>query len=72
MLTKRLALVTSMILFSAIAGQASARPAHSMTHHSTHAVASPENMQDPEFEFDVASPPQTVVHHYTGGPKYND
>jgi hypothetical protein len=75
MLTKSLALVASVILLSATAGQASARPAHSMTQHSTHEVAWPENMQDPEFGFfgfDAGWPPQADVHHYTGGPKYND
>ncbi len=75
MLTKRLALVTSMILFTAIAGQASARPEHSGRQHSSNAVTSMSNIQEPEFVTDVGTPAQAVegnAHHYTGGPKSND
>ena len=71
MLTKHLALVTSMVLFTALAGQASARPAHSMTQHATHAMMSQGNVQDPEFMPDAGTSPHDM-HHYTGGPKSND
>src|ERR1700754_2012370 len=43
---KRITLVTSMILFTAITGQAYARPQHFGTQHSTHAMASQANTQD--------------------------
>jgi hypothetical protein len=75
MFTKRLALVASMILFTAMAGQASARSEHSGRQHSTDAVTSSSNIQDPEFVSGTGTPPQSVegiVHRYTGGPKYND
>jgi hypothetical protein len=73
MLTKPLTLVASMILFTAIAGQASARPQHSGTEHSVHAVTFPDNVQAPEFMPDTGTPsPQIAVHRYTGGPKSND
>jgi len=74
MLTKRLAIVASMILFTAIAGQASARPEHSGGQHSTNAVTS-SNIQEPEFVSGAGTPSQSVggiVHRYTGGPKFND
>jgi hypothetical protein len=75
MLTKRLAIVASMILFTAIAGQASARPEHSGRQHSTNAVTFSNNIQDPEFGPGAGTPPRSVegnVHRYTGGPKFND
>ena len=75
MLTKRLAIVASMILFTAIAGQASARPEHSGRLHSTDAVTFSSNIPGPEFVLGTGTPPQSVegiVHRYTGGPKFND
>jgi len=74
MLTKRLGIVASMILFTAIAGQASARPEHSGMQHSTNAVTS-SNIQEPELVSGAGTPSQSVegiVHRYTGGPKFND
>ena len=75
MLTKRLAIVASMILFTAMAGQASARPEHSGGQHSTNALTFSGNVQEPEFVPGAGTPSQSVegiVHRYTGGPKFND
>lgn len=72
MLAKPLALIASMILLTAIAGQASARPQHSHTEHSATAVTFRDNVQAPEFAPDTGTPPRIDVHRYTGGPKSND
>ena len=75
MLTKHLTLAASMILFTAIAGQASARPEHTGRQHSTNAVTYSSSIQDPEFAPGAGmatQPVEGIVHRYTGGPKYND
>ncbi len=69
---KRLTMVTSMILFAAIAGQASARTEHFAGRHSTDAMASQANMQDQEFLSGADTSSAAAMHHYTGGPKSND
>jgi hypothetical protein len=69
MLTKRLAIVASMILFTAIAGQASARREHSGVQHSTNAVTSSNNIHEPEFVPGAGTPSQSVegiVHRLHG------
>ena len=72
MLTKRLALVAPMILFAAIAGQASAQTIRPMTEHSTHALTGPDSIQAAEFASDAGMPSQAGTHRYNGGPKSND
>ena len=69
---KRITLVTSMILFTAITGQAYARPQHFGTQHSTHAMASQANTQDEEFMPGADNSSAAAMHRYTGGPKSND
>jgi hypothetical protein len=75
MTTKHLTLAASMILFTAMAGQASARPEHAGWQHSTNAVTYSGSVQNPELApgaETATQPVEGIVHHYTGGPKFND
>ena len=72
MLVKSLALVTSMVLLTAIAGQAAARPAHPGMQHSNQAAMSSSEHQSPETTAGAAMSNEAPMHRYMGGPKSND
>jgi hypothetical protein len=73
--TKRLAFAASIILLTAISGQASARTAHPAEKYRTNATYSSSEVRHPEEAFGSAIRPQATeadVHRYSGGPKSND
>ena len=72
MLVKPLALVTSMVLLTAIAGQAVARPVHSSMQHSNQAAMSSSDHQTMESMAGTAMSTEAPMHRYMGGPKSND
>ena len=75
MLAKPLALITSMVLLTAIAGPAAARPVHSGHSgmpHSNQATMSSGDHQTPEAADGTAMSTGAPMHRYTGGPKSND
>jgi len=76
MLTKLLALVTSIGLIALIAGEAYARihpssPEH-LSRHRGPAVNSSSSVHEAEFVFGAGTAGEGNAHRYTGGPKSND
>ena len=72
MLVKPLALVTSMVLLTTIAGQAAARPGHLGMQHSNQAAMSSSDHQTTEAADGTAMSTGAPMHRYMGGPKSND
>ncbi|SDT58645.1 hypothetical protein [Bradyrhizobium canariense] len=74
--TKRLALITSMVLFAAISGQAYAHTTHTgHKHWSREAGLSSQSMAQYRDGFSPMMPASETpinTHRYWGGPKYND
>ena len=76
MLTKLLALVTSIGLIALIAGEAYARihpssPEH-LSRHRGPAVNSSSSVHEAESVFGAGTAGEGNAHRYTGGPKSND
>ena len=75
MIAKRLALATSIILLTAISGQAYARTANPGDKYWTNAAYASSEVRHPENAFGSAMPSQATegnAHRYHGGPKSND
>ena len=72
MFAKPLAMVTSMVLLAAVAGQAAARPVHSGMQLSSNAAMSSSDHQTAESAAGTAMPTEAPMHRYMGGPKSND